>query len=181
MAHSIDAWLVCNDLLIRAKNMLYAEALDIFERSRKQGRISVQGSFVRFEEPQNSNDAEFLLLKFLERKDEMVKYYESQLSSGVLSDSQKKNLLAFLRDAEAMSTLVEYSRIFDEWAAEALHEVKESNVPSLLSKGIKHKPVRMEALHFLLSDIKVSKDVPFSEGEINMLEQVAGVHAERST
>ncbi|MGC8651676.1 MAG: hypothetical protein ACP5UH_00265 [Candidatus Micrarchaeia archaeon] len=166
----MQAWLECNDLFIRAKNALYGRALDLFDEELKEGNIAVNGKFVKFEENGMQGRNEYLMLNMLQNKDDIADFFEkNQKDAG---EKLVNRVSAFIEKINTIERLVALSKVFDEWAEEALLMVKEDSAEALVRKGIDEQPIRNDAIAALL-DIEVSAkegDRSLSNDEVALLE-----------
>jgi hypothetical protein len=162
----MQAWLECNDLLIRAKNALYEEALAIFSDEIKKGNIAVNGKFVKFEERGVQGKEEFLMLNMLSNKDDMISFFKKSDKSTIAGQSGK--LASFIRSISRIEKLVELSRVFDEWAEESLLDIKEKDSLSIIRKGIAESPIKKEAVTALLDCDKCKSAGYFSDEDIQL-------------
>ncbi|MGC8670059.1 MAG: hypothetical protein ACP5TL_02825 [Candidatus Micrarchaeia archaeon] len=166
----MQAWLECSDMLLRAKNVLYGRALDLFYGEIKKGNISIKGKFVKFEDNGAQDKYEYLMLNMLQNKNSMEDFF-SKMQGNANPESRKK-ALEFIENVNMIDRLVELSRIFEEWADEALLRVKEKSIRELMLKGISNNPRRKEAVAALLDIEKNGNEGIFSEEELYIFTEI---------
>ncbi|MEM0149585.1 MAG: hypothetical protein QXW10_01675 [Candidatus Micrarchaeaceae archaeon] len=159
----MQAWLECNDLLIRAKNALFDEALDIFNGELESGSIAIDGKFIKFEEPNMQSREVFLMLNMLNRKDELVKFFSNALKRP--SNDAALKTSRFLGSINSIERLVALSKVFDDWAEEALLMVKEKSAYDIIEKGMRGSSARKSAVEELLRTQKGRSGSSFSARE----------------
>lgn len=177
----VQAWILCMDLLIKVKNELIAEAMELLHREMEAKRISMQGSFMPMSEGESEAERDmFLIQNLLAQEHEIMgKYgtYLVEMPKREKIDEDKirsaDELRKFLMALNRMSRLMRYSRIFDEWASDASYEVRQASVSSILEKTIAvHGSSRREALEFAMKDEELVVSGVLADDEKRMLNTV---------
>ncbi|MEM4098921.1 MAG: hypothetical protein QXW57_04130 [Candidatus Micrarchaeaceae archaeon] len=141
----MQAWLEGNDILIRAKNALYEKALEMFEDEIKAGNISIKGRFVEFEEYSTQSKEEFLMLNLLGDKDRLVKFF-ADARAGTDSEAVR----GFIDRINKIDSLITLSKVFDDWAEEALTQIDAKDAKDIINNGVVNNPARKEAIAALI-------------------------------
>lgn len=170
------AWMVCVDMLNKAKVELITEAMDTLNNEISEKRIEVNGSLITL--PDRPNDADrdmFIITTMLERAPQIRERYGSFIESGEGSDDpnvvlQVERARKFLLALEQIETLMGYSTYFDEWMHDAslLANIKEPE--EIFRKTVSHNKERSEILRFMLGSKTFVKEEIFTEEERKFLQ-----------
>ena len=128
----IPAWMVCVDILNKAKRELVTQAVETLEKEVEAKRIDIKGSMLTV--PDQSSDDEmklFVIGQVLRNAEQMRERYGSYIkdvhTKGANATSQEiesaERARLFLMAVEKIEILVQYSRQLDTWINDASMEV----------------------------------------------------------
>ncbi len=172
---STPAWMLCQDMLLRAKEAFIEEAIETLDKEIEAKRVDVKGNLVTSEEESGSLEKKLFIInniaaseqEIIDRHTSAIRELErnpGQLTSQTIEriESLKKFLLAVAK----ISALTEYGAVFEEWADDVGHHTKEASAEKVLKSTIS-KDSRVGASEFLLKNKKIS--AIFSEGELDSI------------
>ena len=170
------AWMVCVDMLNRAKVELITEAMDTLNNEISEKRIEVNGSLITL--PDRPNDADrdmFIITTMLEQAPQIRQRYGSFIESGQGSKDpnvvlQVERAKKFLLALKQIATLMGYSTYFDEWSRDASLLANISDPAEILRKTVAHSSERAEILRFILESKTFAKEEIFTDEERKFLQ-----------
>lgn len=187
MNKGIPAWMEAQALVIKAKNVLLEEAIELLYKEVEAKRMAISGSFMPME-LEKSGEMEqglFLIRHLMEKKEQIMQSMAEQAArleakknpthdEVKMIDGARKFMLA----VEQITSLAEYGIIFERWFADVSMEIKEDDAASVLAKTAGGAGThRAEALRFLVnSKMFKAKDV-FTEEEKKGFENALGMCA----
>lgn len=173
----IPAWMVCVDMLNKAKRELVTQAIETLEREIEAKRIDIKGNLITV--PDQPSDAEmkvFVLGQIMDNAEQMRERYGAYIKSvhekGKEATSQEMEAAdrarLFLMAVEKMEILVNYSRQIDPWINDASMKV-DLDDPSRIFREtcVGH---RKEILEFIIKNKTMMQEETFSAREKRILE-----------
>lgn len=164
----IPAWMVAQALVIKAKNVLLEEAIDLLYKEIEAKRMAISGSFMPME-IEKSGEMEqglFLIRHLMNEKANIIRgitidinQMESNPKRMDAATVQKiESAKKFMLAVEQITTLAEYGIVLEQWFNEVSMQVKEQDPSAILANtsggGGSH---RAEALKFIVGS-KMFKD-----------------------
>jgi len=179
MEEGIPAWLVCVDILNKAKNELITEAMDTLKEQIGANNIAIEGNLVTTM-PDKSAETErdiFIINRLLENANNIRQTYNRFISEkesvpqNLDSETVERiaKLKVFLLSLDKIEFLMEYSGHFSDWDHDVSMEVKIGSPAEIIAKTVRTNPERREILMFLLNSKIVQKEEIFSENERDIL------------
>jgi hypothetical protein len=177
MANGIPAWLVCTELLDKARRELVAEAMDALDEEERLGNIEVKGGLVELPERPNDTDAKlFIIGRLIEAKDEMLRGYaryvsgiESKKGASPEEVEAASRARRFMLGIEKISTLMGYADALDAWVREIGANAGDSDPVRLLAMTAGHG--RVEALEFIVKSRGFAKERVLSDFEMGVIRE----------
>jgi hypothetical protein len=177
----IPAWMVCVDILNKAKRELVTQAVETLEKEVEAKRIDIKGSMLTV--PDQSSDDEmklFVIGQVLRNAEQMRKRYGSYIkevhTKGANATSQEvesaERARLFLMAVEKIEILVQYSRQLDTWINDVSMEVAMDDPARILSKT-SASGERTDVLAFILKNPQMKNETIFSEQERQIIERAA--------
>ncbi|MDE1865482.1 MAG: hypothetical protein KGH94_02495 [Candidatus Micrarchaeota archaeon] len=171
------AWMVCVDILNKAKRELVTQAIETLEAEIDAKRMDIKGSLINV--PDQPSDAEmklFVVGQILDNAEQMrqrygdyIKAVHSMGSSAKSADVEgAERARLFLMAVEKIETLIRYSKELDSWINDASMEVGIRD-PALILKRTSASPRRKELINFLSKNKKMQKEGTFSGEEIRVI------------
>ncbi len=173
----IPAWMVCVDLLNKAKRELVTQAIETLEGEIEAKRIDIKGNLISV--PDQPSDAEmklFVVGQILENAEQMRQRYGEYIkniqSKGPNATSMEvesaERARLFLMAVEKIEILMRYSRQLDAWINDASMKVGIGN-PILVLKETATSEERKELLNFLKANKTMRDEEIFSEKEKDLI------------
>lgn len=172
------AWIICQDILVKAKEEFMTEALEMLERSIEEGNIAISGYVLS--DPEKHQEQErnlFVLNQIVSRHDEMHKRFASELSAlesrgarDAMTIRAIEKLKRFLLTLTKITTLVEYSKEIDEWINDVGMMVSAGNPSDVILGSAENYSVRKAILAQLTKNAGRLYERIFSAGERRILD-----------
>ena len=177
----IPAWMVCVDILNKAKRELVTQAIETLEREIEAKRIDVKGELISV--PDQPSDAEmklFVLGQVMDNAEQMRERYAEYIkgvhlkgagaTSSEVEGAERARL--FLMAVDKIEILMGYSRALDAWINDASMKV-DVNDPSEILAQTSAADHRRELLGFIRSNKTMLREKTFSEIERGIIERAA--------
>lgn len=177
----LPAWMLCSDLLIKAKNELANEAILSLEREMKAGRIDVKGSVITQPDQQQEGENMLFVINNLvgerdgihERYDQYIRDLEHDPSKFDGKTAERiESLKKFVLAVDEIYALMHYSAVMGEWADDVAMHVKEEKPLEILERTSEGHE-RADAAAFVLSLKSFAREKIFSEEERMLLEETS--------
>lgn len=167
--------MVAQSLVIKAKNAMIEEAVDILYGEIEAKRIAINGKFMPME-LEKSGEMEqglFLIRHMLEQKPEMEKYfaamikdYKARKSPDEKTVRTMENLKKFMDAVDRIEALTHYGLLFDKWFNDVSKSVAGKAPEEILAKTSGGpKTHRAEAVRFLVKQKLFNDDDIFTKEE----------------
>lgn len=155
---SVQAWLLCEDLLVRIRGELISEALELLQKEIKEGRVAINGTLPGSQDS-GASDTEFFVIRRLiaERPGIMERYsaYVGRMPGKRLDDTEvheMEELKRFLSAIDGLALLVRLADVFGAWAGDMADAMDMKSVEDVLKATSQLRVERGEALSTLLTD-----------------------------
>lgn len=175
----IPAWMVCVDLLNKAKRELVTEAMDTLDAEVAAKRMDIKGNMITVpDQPSEDEMKLFVIGQILTNADQMRERYGSYIKDihtkgakatpAEIEAADRARLL--LMAVEKIEILVNYSRMLDAWINDASLEVAIKEPSGILSKtSAAHG--RAEILSFILRNPQIKHEEVFTQKEREIIEK----------
>ncbi len=171
------AWIVCVDILNKAKRELVTQAIETLEREIEAKRIDIKGSLISV--PDQPSDAEmklFVVGQIMTNAEEMRHRYGEYIKS---VQTKGKDITAteiesaerarlFLMAIDKIEILMNYSRQLDAWMNDASMKVEIKDASEIL-RITSNTDERKELLKFLKTNRTLQREETFSEKERDII------------
>jgi hypothetical protein len=177
----IPAWMVCVDMLNKAKRELVTQAIETLEKEIDAKRIDIKGNLISV--PDQPSDAEmklFVVGQILDNAEQMRQRY-----GNYIKDAQSKGASAspaevegaerarlFLMAVEKIEILMRYSRQLDAWINDASMKVDLAD-PVRVLRETADSEERHELLGFLKTNKAMREEETFSDKERKIIDGAA--------
>lgn len=177
MAEKIPAWLLCEDMLNRAKNEFITEAIEELNRAIEEKTIEVNGELISM--PDRPSDTErdmFVINRLLAEYPKMKEQYGEYIEKNADTKDPKKieaieRLKRFLLSLDTIATLMRYSHEIDEWQHDVAMQVPATEPSKVMAKTIKGNRERSEILELALKSKTFEKEEIFTKEERQIISQ----------
>jgi hypothetical protein len=182
MDQGFPAWLVCEEILNKAKDELITEAIEVLHEEMKRGRISFKGSMVNV--PERDADFErdrFLINELLQKEEEVRRVYgpyiEGKRNGAKGMDAtmiqRVEEAERFLLAVTQIVILMRMSKVMDTWLSDVGMYPKIKDPAEILASTVHRteSEFRIDALRFVLSSKTFIRERIFTQDERNILEK----------
>jgi hypothetical protein len=172
------AWIVCVDILNKAKRELVTQAIETLEKEIDAKRIDIKGNLITV--PDQPSDAEmklFVVGQIMTNAEEMRHKYGDYIKSvqtkgkditaSEIESAERARL--FLMAIDKIEILMNYSRQLDAWMNDASMKVDLLD-PSEILKSTSTTDERKELLRFLKTNKTLEREETFSKKEKAIIE-----------
>jgi hypothetical protein len=174
------AWMICVDILNRAKRELVTQAMDTLDREVEAKRMDIKGSMITVpDQPSEDEMKLFVLGQILTNAEQMRERYGKYIkevhtkgkdvTAREIEGADRARLL--LMAVEKIEILVHYSRQLDTWITDASMEIGLDD-PAQILKKTSEKHGRMEILSFLVKSPKIREEEVFTDSEFDLISSV---------
>ncbi|MDE1860410.1 MAG: hypothetical protein KGH72_01705 [Candidatus Micrarchaeota archaeon] len=169
------AWLLCYDMLIKVKDELTLEAIDILHDEIKAKHIDITGYVSLL--PDKSDELQrdmYIINNLLIRENEIREQYAAYLedSSGTTDGKElarAEELKRFLLALDAISMLMGYSRLVAKWAEDTGEFYDSSDPAEIVRRTMEPEGQRRQLAEYILSSAKFRKSDALSEDEFEII------------
>ncbi len=174
----VPAWMVCVDILNKAKRELVTQAVETLEREVKAGRLDIKGSMITVpDQPSDDEMKLFVIGQVLSNAEQMRERYGSYIrgiyakgkgaTPQEVEGAERASLL--LMAVEKIEMLVGYGRQLDSWINDASMAVSIDD-PALVLKETSGGSGRKELLAFIRGNRVMLSEGTFSAEERGILD-----------
>lgn len=156
----IPAWMIAQALVIKSKNVLLEEAIDLLYKEIEAKRMAISGKFMPMElEKSGEMEQGLFLIRHLMGEKENIMYSMgnqiSQLESEKKPTSETIEKIEsgkkFMLAVEQITTLAEYGIVCEQWFNDVSIEIKENDPAEILAKTAGGKEThRAQVLKFIV-------------------------------
>lgn len=168
------AWMLCEDILEKAREELVSEAVRTLEAEEEAGRVSVAGGMVTAQE--GMEDAErklFIIGNIADRIGEISAAYhdyaDRAANAAAGGAARIDDFRRFMLAASKIAMLVGYSRTLGGWIEDVGMHMKERTIREVL-EGTLDSEDRLEALEFVVSGKETLFKGMFGDSELREME-----------
>ncbi len=173
----IAPWILCQEVLVKAKNELILEAIDALHREIAANRMEVNGEIVKIEGKDNDVDKElFIISNLLQQEPKIREQYAAYIKhaeEGQITDAgimeRVQELKKFLLSLTEIHILMSFVRVFDEWLADFSGTMDLNSLPEIIARTAKSNSSRIDALEFIIEDKAFMKNEAVSENEMEAI------------
>ena len=176
MAKRTPAWMLCDDMFTRIKDELILEAVDILHDEIKEKRIDIRGYTALL--PDRSQELQrdiFIINNIISNTDEIRGQYKSYVNvdnRDTASMRRLDELKRFLMSVDAINVLMELSKVFSDWAADAGRFANIQDERELVIRSMGSNYERLEALKYVIASKKFNASKPITNHEREVLAEV---------
>ncbi|MGI0133842.1 MAG: hypothetical protein ACREBW_02645 [Candidatus Micrarchaeaceae archaeon] len=180
MKDDTPAWLLCEDILNKAKVELITEAMDTLNKEVKEGNIAIHGNIIEVhDKPSDTERDMFVINRMLEDSDNIrasfTKFIQEKEADqkSLTPDTVERieKLRKFLLSLDKIQLLMGYSSEFDHWIEDVAMQVAIKDPSSIISKTMGGSELRKEILSFILASKTFEKEEVFHKTEREILEK----------
>jgi hypothetical protein len=175
------AWIVCVDLLNKAKRELVTQAMETLDGEIAAKRMDIKGSLINVpDQPSEDEMKLFVLGQVLENAESMRERYGEYIrgihmkganaTAQEVEGADRARLL--LMAVDKMEILINYSRRLDSWINDASMKVSLRDPSDVLLETCTDAH-RKELLEFIKSNRTMLKEGTFTEKERRIMERAA--------
>ncbi len=182
MESGIPAWMICEDILNKAKDELITEAIDTLNREKEAKRIAVNGSIITLpDKPTEIWQDLFVIRNLMNERENVERAYNKYLHEkgkdpkkmGADTVLAMENLNKFLLSLNQMHMLMHVSEVFEGWITSVSKEARIDDPVEIIKKTLnEHREARLEALEFVLESKIFIKEGILDKHERKLLERV---------
>ena len=175
----IPAWMVCVDILNKAKRELVTEAIETLDREVEAKRIDIKGNMVTAPDQSSEDEMKLCVVgQVLGNAEQMRERYGSYIkevhTKGASATAQEiegaDRARLFLMAVEKIEILVHYSRMLDSWINDASMKVSLKDPTEVLRETSATKE-RKELLAFIKNNRTMQREEIFSDKEKAIIER----------
>ncbi len=172
-------WMMCQEILVKAKNELILEAMDALHREADAKRIDVKGYTIKIEGKNSEVDRDMFIINNLLAQEEAIRsrYAESidRAEKGNETDpaviERVNELKKFLLSLTEIHLTMKYAKVFDSWVLDIGNSARLDDAAGILSETAKKSAERIDALDFIISDRAFIKNEGLSAEEMEIVKQ----------
>lgn len=167
------AWMLCDEILTKAKDEMILEAIDILHEEINQHRVTIEGyTPILLDRSEEMERDLFLLKNLLSRREEIRQNYKRYTEEKEHKDPalvmRIEELKKFLMAVDGIDLLMKMSHVFETWSEEMGKYSRVRDPNELLAASTSNEE-RVSALKFVLSSSKFKENEPLSEEEISIM------------
>jgi hypothetical protein len=168
----IPPWMIAQDILVKIKDELVLEAIDILHKEIDAKRIAITGSVGIL--PERSVEVEndlFVIRNMLESREAIHKQYETYLNAKPGDKMSKQeavrveDLRKLMMAISEISLLMEYGTAIEAWITDAGTLSKSKTPAEVIGKSVHPDQVRAEILAFVLKNKRFIAAEPLNDKE----------------
>lgn len=174
----VPAWLMCEDILNKAKTELITEAMDTLHEEVVAKNIEITGSLIKL--PEKPSDTEldmFVINRLLDEAPKIKEVYGKYVSDKDSGEAQNssyiqrmENLKRFLMSIDKISILMSYGHKIDDWVYDVSMLVQIDDPVKIIEETLKNNSDRNEIIKFILGNKTFLKEEIFTKDERSILE-----------
>ena len=175
----MPAWMLCQEILIKAKNELILEAIDALHRETDAKRIDVKGYTLKIEGKNSDVDRDMFIINNLLAQEEDIRgrYAESIARA---ENGHEKNpaiieriseLKKFLLSLTEIHMTMKYAKVLDRWVPDIGSAAMLDDPAKILSETAKKNTERIDVLEFVINDRAFMKNEGLSNEEMELVRQ----------
>jgi len=173
----IQAWLLCVELLNKAKGEFITQAIETLRGEVEKKNIDIKGQTISAPEDSNENEREEIVLnKIADDYESIREKYEPYVSGEIDAVAAKdpaavertEKLRKFMLSLEKISILMGFGRLCDEWMHDVAIEVSIDDPSEILSKTMRDRSERKEMAKFVIANKEISKNEVFTKEELEL-------------
>ncbi len=177
----VPAWMVCVDILNKAKRELVTQAMDTLDREVEAKRMDIKGSIITVpDQPSEDEMKLFVIGQVLNNAEQMREKYGGYIKEvgekGATATAQEvegaERARLFLMAVEKIEILVQYSRQLDSWINDVSMKVSLAD-PVLVLRETLTSSERRELLLFIRNNKTMQSEETFSKMERGIIESAA--------
>ncbi len=156
----IPAWMVAQALIIKVKNVLIEEAVNLLYREIEEKRMAVKGKFVKMSDTDGEMEqGMFLIRNLMNQKDEIldqflryIETHKEEAKSNAVEASKIRDARKFIDAVDSITAMARASMIFDAWFNGVSMQIHEKDPAAILAGTAKEDNDRRDALSFLVTN-----------------------------
>lgn len=178
MQDGMPAWIICEDILIKIKEELILEAVDVLKKEISNKSIEIDGKFITTpDKPSETGQDMFIIYNLLSREEEIRSRYQ-----GYINELEKgknnldyslltriEDLKKFLLSLTQLAILMNFAKVLELWINDVTKEMRIKEPSGILVKTINQDPQRIDALRFILNSTTFAKSNILAGDEYNIL------------
>jgi hypothetical protein len=174
----IPAWIVCVDMLNKARRELVTQAIETLDKEVEAKRMDIKGSMITVpDQPSEDEMKLYVIGQILTNAEQMRERYGGYIkevhtkganATAVEMESADRARL-LLMAVEKIEILVGYSRLLDSWIADVSMQIDTSD-PILILRKTSEVHGRKEVLNFLKNNKTMIAEETFSVKERKIIE-----------
>jgi hypothetical protein len=182
----MPAWIVAQDLLVKAKDALRILALEIYRNEIKGKSVALEGKLVHLPDEHNEDEEDlFVVGKLVEDRDRIGRIYQEYIIASAGSRDPERIITAerarkFLIALGHLLAVVDYSDIFDDWIEDAGMLIRKESPVEVIADS-SGEDGRADALRFLVGDRKFLLERVFSSEEHKILQDALEIIDQRGS
>ncbi|MDE1768182.1 MAG: hypothetical protein KGH64_02670 [Candidatus Micrarchaeota archaeon] len=173
-AADAPAWMICEDILTKAKDELVLEAMDILHEEIKAGHIDIKGYVAPL--PDKSGEIQkdmFIINNLRMREQEITEQYSKYIEDNIEMDPERlersDELKRFMLSVKGISLLMYMSEIVGVWADATGNYSQIDDPAMIISKTLKDDERRVDVLTYVLASSKFINSEALSDEETAIL------------
>lgn len=173
----MPAWLICGDILVRIKNELILEAIDVLHNEIEEKRMQIAGSIIALPDRSEETEKETLVLNKLLREEaniratynEYIRQIENSSSLTPETIERIGELKKFLLSLAKILVVMKFAKLFEDWVKDVGNNMKITLPSELIYSTAMSDIERVEALGFIISNRASRKEKILSDEEFGVL------------
>ena len=175
--NDMPPWMLCQEILVKAKNELILEAIDALHREADAKRIDMKGSMARIEGRNSDIDRDMFVINNLLAQEEDIRgrYIESikRVDEGRENDpgviERTNELKKFLLSLTEIHMTMKCAKTFDQLVHDVGGAAGLGDPARILAETAKKNAERVDALEFVLGDKAFSRNEGLSKDEMDII------------
>jgi len=182
-SNDIPGWMVAQALIIKAKNVLIEQAVELLYREIDEKRMGMKGAFTRMTESEGEMEHGLFLIRHLinereqitEQFSKYIKEHKEEAATSPVEASKLRDIRKFLDAVDAITSFATTSMVFDSWFNDVSMKVTDADPIAILVKTAEGTPARKEALVFLVSSSIFKSNDLFTKEEKGLFAKASGI------
>ncbi len=179
IADDIPQWMLAQEILVKTKNELILEAIDLVHIEIDEKRLEINGNTVKLPDKSSEIEMDMLIISnLLEKEDEISKQYSEFIKKIENGEEEKPELIErmdelkkFLMAISSIHLLMGFVKVIDSWVLDFAETMKINNTAMIIAETAKRNVERIDILEFVIKSKNFLKSEALSDEEIDIVKK----------